>query len=173
MMRWQERWVEMSQRSEKGAAFSFALRAALASVGAVICVRLLHVTQGMYALIAAVVVSDVAPDAIRHLGYQRLLGTAVGAMLGGVLAVFFGHVLWAVGTAVFLTILICEFLRFRDAAKVGGYVAGVVIIGYAAAPWRYAWDRFLETAVGIAFAMLVCFVLPVPKAPADGAKETK
>jgi hypothetical protein len=34
MMRWQERWVEMSRRSEKAAAFSFALRAALASMGA-------------------------------------------------------------------------------------------------------------------------------------------
>lgn len=173
MMRWQERWVAWSQRSERAAGVSFAVRAALASVGAVVCVHLLHVTQGMYALIAAVVVSDVAPNAIRHLGYQRLLGTAVGAVLGGVLAVLCGHVLWAVGTAVFLTILICEFLRFRDAAKVGGYVAGVVIIGYAAAPWHYAWDRFLETAMGIAFAMLVCFVLPVPVAPADGAKETK
>jgi uncharacterized membrane protein YgaE (UPF0421/DUF939 family) len=173
MMRWQERWVEMSQRSEKGAAFSFALRAALASVGAVLCVHLLHVTQGMYALIAAVVVSDAAPEAIRHLGTQRLLGTALGAVLGGVLAVLCGHALWAVGLAIFLTILVCQLLHFKDAAKVGGYVAGVVIVGYAAAPWRYAWDRFLETAVGIAFAILVCFVLPVPKAPANGAPAVK
>jgi len=33
MMRWQERWVEWSRRSEKAAAVSFSLRAALASVG--------------------------------------------------------------------------------------------------------------------------------------------
>jgi uncharacterized membrane protein YgaE (UPF0421/DUF939 family) len=173
MMRWQERWVAWSQRSEKAAAVSFAVRAALASMGAVTCVHLLHVTEGMYALIAAVLVSDAAPEAIRHLGAQRLLGTAVGAILGGLLAVLCGHALWAMGLAVFLTILISQFSHFKDAAKVGGYVAGVVILGYAAAPWRYAWDRFLETAVGIAFAMLVCFLLPVPVAPADGAKETK
>jgi uncharacterized membrane protein YccC len=173
MMRWQERWVDWSQRSERATGFSFALRAALASVGAVTCVHLLHVEGGMYALIAAVVVSDAAPEAIRHLGAQRLLGTAVGAVLGGLLAILCGHALWAVGLATFLTIVACEFSPFKSAAKVGGYVAGVVILGYAAAPWRYAWDRFLETALGIAFAMLVCFVLPVPVAPANGVKEVK
>jgi len=166
MMRWQERWVELSRKNEKVAASSLALRAALASMGAVVCVRLLHLTGGMYALIAAVVVSDAAPEAIRHLGYHRLIGTAVGAILGGTLAMTCGHAIWAVGLAIFLTILVCEFSRFKDAAKVGGYVAGVVVLGYAAAPWRYAWDRFVETAVGIAFAMLLCFVLPVPEPPA-------
>jgi len=139
----------------------------------VACVHLLHVKEGIYALIAAVIVSDAAPEAIRHLGFHRLVGTAVGAVLGGLLAVLCGHALWAVGLATFLTILVCQFPHFKDAAKVGGYVTGVVILGYAAAPWRYAWDRFLETAVGIAFAMPVRFVLPVPEAPADGAKEVK
>lgn len=173
MMRWQKRWVAWSQRSERAAGVSFAIRAALASVGAVGCLHLLHVTGGMYALIAAVIVSDAAPEAIRHLGAQRLLGTAIGAVLGGLLAVLCGHALWAVGLATFLTILVCQLSPFKNAAKVGGYVAGVVILGYAAAPWRYAWDRFLETALGIAFAMLVCFVLPVPVAPATGAKAVK
>jgi len=173
MMRWQERWVELSRRNEKVAALSFALRAALASVGAVTCARALHLRDGMYALIAAVIVSDAAPEAIRHLGYHRLLGTAVGAVLGGILAMLCGHALWAIGLAVFLTILVCQFSHFKDAAKVGGYIAGVVILGYAAAPWRYAWDRFLETVLGIAFAMLVCFILPVPEAPADGTSGAK
>ncbi len=166
MMQWQERWLELTRSNEKVATVSLALRAALAGMGAVMASQTLRLPYTFYALIAAVIVSDAAPQMLRYLGFHRLLGTAVGAIIGGLLGTLFGHALWAVGLAVFLTVLICQFARLKEAIKVAGYVSGLIVLSYGSAPWRYARDRFVETALGIACALVVSLLLPVDQEPA-------
>lgn len=113
---------------------ALALRAAIASVLAVGAAQLLHLAYPIYALIAAVLVSDASFVATRRLGLHRLLGTALGAVAGAVLSSLFGHALWALGLGV------------------------LVVLEHSVQPWAYALDRFFETTLGIASALLVGFV---------------
>jgi uncharacterized membrane protein YgaE (UPF0421/DUF939 family) len=102
-----------------------------------------------------VIVTDVTAAQTRKLALPRILGTAVGAAIGcgatlvtqpGPISVTFG---------VLLPMLVCQLLRFPAAAKVAGYVSGIIILSFATDPWSHARDRLVETLVGIGAAALV------------------
>ena len=45
-----------------------------------------------------------------------------------------------------------------SAAKLAGYVCGLVVLAYGARPWWYAVHRVAETLLGIGMAVLVSLV---------------
>ena len=49
-------------------------------------------------------------------------------------------------------------LGLQGAAKVAGYVCGIVLFSYDDAPWSYALHRTIETMIGIALAVLISLV---------------
>jgi uncharacterized membrane protein YgaE (UPF0421/DUF939 family) len=51
--------------------------------------------------------------------------------------------------------LLSDLLRLRHAAKVAGYICGVVLLDHGDQPWFYAFVRMVETLLGIAAAVLV------------------
>ena len=69
-------------RRRAGEALLLGVRAALASCAAVAIAQSLHLTYPLYAVVAAVIVTDVSSDKTQKSGVQRLLGTAVGALAG-------------------------------------------------------------------------------------------
>jgi hypothetical protein len=60
-----------------------------------------------------------------------------------------------ISIGVFAAIFISHLLRMKDAAKVAGYVCGVVLLTHGDRPWSYAVYRVLETALGIAAGVSV------------------
>jgi uncharacterized membrane protein YgaE (UPF0421/DUF939 family) len=133
----------------------FVLRAALASVGAVGSAQLLGLPYPIYALLAAVLVLDRSPLTTRQNGIYRLLGSVLGTLVGAALSSLFGHALWVLGIAVLLALTLCRIFGLTEAAKLAGYVAGIVVLDHSGQPWTYAVYRCLETMLGIASALLV------------------
>ena len=140
------------------AALQLSLRAALAAGLALAIAQLLRLQFPLYAMISAVVVTDLDPAKTRKLGLPRLIGTILGATLGAVICVLLRPGAWEVGLGVFLAMFLSHLLGLRDAARVAGYVCGIVLFDYDEAPWSYALYRTIETTIGIALAVLISLV---------------
>jgi len=148
-------------------------RAALASVAAVAIAQSLKLTFPLYAVVAAVIVTDVSSERTQKSGVQRLLGTALGALAGPLFVMAFGDSIWAMGLSIVTMIFGCYVVGYIEAAKLAGYVAGLVVLDHASAPWPYARDRFVETSLGIVLAIVMSLLIPErppnPDAPDDSA----
>jgi uncharacterized membrane protein YgaE (UPF0421/DUF939 family) len=148
-------------------AFQLALRTAIAAGLAVAIAQLFRLEFPLYAMIAAVIVTDLSPSQTRQLGLQRLAGTVVGAVLGAALSPLRQLGPWAIGLGILVTISLCYLLRLQGAGKVAGYICGIVMLEHGVHPWSYALYRLIETVLGIGVAMLVSLVpkLIPPDAP--------
>ena len=136
------------------------VRAALASCAAVAIAQSLHLTYPLYAVVAAVIVTDVSSEKTQQSGVQRLLGTALGSLAGPLFVLGFGHSLPVVGAAIAALIFVCYVVGYTEASKLAGYVAGLVVLDHSNAPWDYARDRFVETSLGIVLAIVVSLLIP-------------
>jgi uncharacterized membrane protein YgaE (UPF0421/DUF939 family) len=142
-----------SQNLEQG--LQIGLRAALASLLSAWVALRLGMDFPIYAVIAAIVVTDPSPEVTRRTGLLRLVGNVIGAGLGGGMGTLLGHTPLVMAAGVLLAILICPLIGLKDAAKITGYITGIVILFHGDKPWDYAWARFVETSIGLGFAILV------------------
>ena len=139
-------------------------RAAVAAVLSVTAAHLLNLQYPLYALIAAVIVTDRLPSKTRALGLRRFVGTVLGAAFGAALSQLLGGSPWVIGLAIVVVIPLCTLLKIDDAAVVAAYVAGIVVLEYGGSPWVYAAYRLVETSIGIAFAVVTSYVFTAVEA---------
>ena len=138
-------------------------RTALAAVVAMLLARLLKMPEYYWAPISTIVIvqSTIPP---RTLGWQRFVGTALGAVLGAALATFFSPSAWVYALGIFLCGLLAWLLRVEGAYRFSGITLSIIfLIPHASAPWIVAWHRFLEVSLGIAVALVVTTFWPLAK----------
>ena len=116
------------------------------------------------------IVTDLDAAQTRKLALPRMLGTAIGAGVGCLATLLFEPGALAVGAGVALPMLICQLLRQASAAKVAGYVSGIIILSFSSDPWSHAADRLVETLVGILSAGLVS-AIPALYRPGRNGKD--
>lgn len=146
-----------------------AVRAALAAGGAVALASWFVLAQPIYALIGAVLVTDLSPAVTRRLAVLRLVATALGATAGALLCVLLAPGPWTAAFGILVAMLLCLLVGAHEAGKVAGYICGVVVLSHAGDSWAHAWARFVETALGIGVAWVVS-LLPKLVAVEDRAR---
>ena len=136
------------------------VRTTVAAVSALLLARLLKLPEYYWAPISTIVVvqSTIPP---LTLGWQRFVGTALGAVLGAALATFFSPSALVYGLGILLCGMLAWLLRVGGAYRFTGITLSIILlIPRTRAPWLIGWHRFLEVSLGIAVALVLTTVWP-------------
>jgi len=118
-------------------ALQLSIRAALSAGLAVAIAELLRLQYPLYALIGAVIVSDLSPSQTQQLGLRRLAGSALGATVGSAISYFLPSSPRAIGLSVLVAMFLSHLLHLQGAAKLTGYVCGIVMLGHTGDAWSH------------------------------------
>jgi uncharacterized membrane protein YgaE (UPF0421/DUF939 family) len=138
-----------------------AAKIGVAGVVSILAAKLLRLPQGYWAAISAFVVMGTDVSTTVAASRDRLLGTAIGAVLGAVFVASWGaHLLWF-GIAVAATALICESVGLGQSYRLACVTLAIVmLINSGDPPWQRAAYRFAEVALGILVALLISALPP-------------
>jgi uncharacterized membrane protein YgaE (UPF0421/DUF939 family) len=138
-------------------------RTALAAVAAMLLARFVQLPEYYWAPISAIVIvqSTIPP---LTLGWQRFVGTALGAVLAAAFATFFPPNAVVYGVGIFICGLLAWLLRLGGAYRFAAITLSIVLlIPHTHGPWIVAWHRALEVSLGIAVALAVTTAWPMTK----------
>jgi uncharacterized membrane protein YgaE (UPF0421/DUF939 family) len=139
------------------------VRCALAALASVEVSRYFGLQYPIYALVAAILVTEYHGEETRQQSVTRFSGNVLGIIAGGVLGTLLGGHSWVIGLAAFCMILLCYSCGLTAAAKLSAFVAALTVMDHSKTPWLYGRDRIIETLIGIGFAVLASLIIPVPK----------
>jgi len=143
--------------------FVTAARTTIAAIAALLLARSLKLPEFYWASISTIVIllSTINP---RTLAWQRFAGTAVGAIVGALIAGYPVRNWVAYGAGVFLCGILCAVFRLGGAYRFAAITLSVVVlITHDCPPWIVATHRFIEVSLGIAVALLMTVAWPVPQ----------
>jgi uncharacterized membrane protein YgaE (UPF0421/DUF939 family) len=149
---WRESWPRMRQ----------AIQTAVAACIAYAAADLLDLPQGFWAVMTAILVTQANVGASLGLATDRLLGSLLGVLVGGGVALILAdsHALRYAGLAA--TILVLAFFSSRrPALRIACVTAAIVILGdpRLGPPISSAGYRMIEVAIGAVVSILTTLVL--------------
>jgi uncharacterized membrane protein YgaE (UPF0421/DUF939 family) len=147
-MRWRKLQIgsQLAVRAAVGAGVSFAIA------------RALNLETPIFALIAAVIVTDLDPAETRKSGVRRVISTAIGAACGVAFAQVLSQSAWEATIAIFLAMMLSVAVTQLGDPKIAAYLCALIVINYGDQPFHYAYYRFIETVLGIVVAWAISLV---------------
>jgi uncharacterized membrane protein YccC len=144
------------------------VRTAIAASVSFAVARLFGLPEAYWAAIATLVVMQSTLGATLLISVERVAATALGALVGALLATYFTGNLFVFATAVFVLGLLCAGFRMEKSAYryAGVTLAIIVLIPRSNAAWMIALHRFFEVSVGILVALALAAVWPEHQAEA-------
>jgi uncharacterized membrane protein YgaE (UPF0421/DUF939 family) len=133
------------------------VRTAVAAVLSLLVARLVGLPEAYWASISTLIVMQSTLTASLPLSVQRFVGTALGAVCGGLLATHFAGNIPAFGAALLVIGLLCSAFHVERTAYRYACVtlAIIMLIPRTNNPWVVAGHRFLEVSIGIVVALIV------------------
>jgi uncharacterized membrane protein YccC len=135
---------------------------AIAATVSLAVARLFGLPEAYWAAIATLVVMQSTLGATLLISIERIAATALGALVGALLASYFTGNPLAFAVAVFVLGLLCAAFRVEKTAYryAGVTLAIIVLIPRSHAAWIVALHRFFEVSVGILIALALVAVWP-------------
>ena len=133
----------------------------------VLCVwlgNLFGLRYSYWAAISAIVVMGVDTTLTFASCRDRIIGTAIGALMGwGTSYAWHGHYL-IYGLSVALCIFVCSALAYEKAGRLAGVALSVIVLArLEESPAQAAIARFLEVGLGIIVALAVTLLVFPPR----------
>ncbi len=146
------------------------VRTAVATVASLLVARLFRLPEAYWAPITTVVITQSSLGAALTVSGQRFVGTLLGAVVGAIVASYFGPHVLVFGICVFLLGLVCAGLHVdRSAYRFGGITLVIVLLIPRTGPaWPIAFHRFAEVSIGIAVALIFAWVWPERELTSSG-----
>lgn len=137
-------------------------RTTTAATVSLLIARMVALPEAYWAAITTVIVLQSTLGAAWNVSVRRLAGTALGAAVGAVAAIYFGPSWIAFGAGLFLMGLLCAILHLdRTAYRFAGITLAIVmLVVRTRAPWEVAFHRFAEVSLGIAIALVLTALWP-------------
>lgn len=145
-------------------------RTALAAVTSFLAARLFRLPEAYWAPITTLVITQSSLGAAFSVSWRRFVGTALGALVGCLVASSFPPNVFLFGTSVLILGLVCALVGVdRSAYRFAGVTLSIVVLIQRATPaWQVAFRRFVEVSIGIAIALLFAIVWPEGEDPPAG-----
>jgi len=136
------------------------IRTAVAATVSLAVARLFGLPEAYWAAIATLVVMQSTLRATLSISIERIAATAVGALIGALLAGYFIGNILLFTTAIFVLGLLCAVFRMEKSAYRYASVtlAIIMLIPRSNPAWIVALHRFFEVSVGILVALAVTAV---------------
>jgi len=156
-MTWKHRWPRL-ERLE----VIHAVRTTIAAVTALLLARLLKLPEFYWAPITTIIVTQSTLGAALNISKQRLLGTALGAVMAALLVTYAGGNTVVYGAGILFCGLICALFHVeRSAFRYAGITLTIVMLtAHQQPPWIIAVHRFVEISLGIVVGLLISAVWP-------------
>ena len=138
------------------------VRTAIAATLSLAVARLFGLPEAYWAAIATLVVMQSTLGATLLLSVERIAATALGAVIGALLASYFDANVLLLAVTVFVLGLLCAAFRMEKTAYRYASVtlAIIVLIPRSNPAWVVAVHRFVEVSVGILVALAITAVWP-------------
>ncbi len=138
------------------------VRTGVATLASLLVARLFRLPEAYWAPITTIVITQSSLGAAWEVSWQRFVGTVIGALLGAIVASYFGPRALVFGACVFLLGLLCAVGRTdRSAYRFGGITLAIVmLLPHARSPWIAAFHRSAEVSIGIGVALIFALVWP-------------
>jgi uncharacterized membrane protein YgaE (UPF0421/DUF939 family) len=137
-----------------------AARTTVAAVASLLLASLLKLPESYWAPISAIVIIQSTLNA-KDVAWQRFAGTALGAVLGALIATFLPSNALVYAAAIFVCGALCALLRLRTAYRFAAITLSIILlIAHQSPAWIVAAHRFVEVSMGIAVALVVAQLWP-------------
>ena len=137
-------------------------RTAVAATISFVVARFFRLPEAYWAVIATLVVMQSTIGATLVTSMEQIVATALGALVGALLAMYFSENLFIFAAAVFAIGLLCIVFRLeRSAYRYASItLAIIVLIPRSNAAWIVALHRFAEVPIGIVVALAIVALWP-------------
>ncbi|WP_026476782.1 FUSC family protein [Alkaliphilus transvaalensis] len=135
--------------------------------------NLLQIGSPFFAMVAALIAIQPTITDSWKIGFNRMLGTLIGAIMGVVFAIILPSNFILAGIGIIILIYLMNRLGWNEAINIAGVVFIVVFLGEDSDHISYALNRLYDTFIGIGIAVIVNYLIYPPTYDSKAVLELK